>query len=216
MSADEWRVEVILEQEGHGLRLGKRLQTLDLDDEARERLGDRVVVTRDGPHMFLYAASEPAAREAERVARELAASEEGIEAEVTVTRWHPAEEAWKDASEPMPETEEERSAEVAHREEAERASGEHEWEIRVDLPSHRAAVDVAERLTADGLEVQRRWRHLLVAALTEEDAAEIGERIRAEAPEGTTLQLEPAQGYTHPAFVFMGSHAPKVTRDLGL
>ena len=54
---DEWRVEVALSAEGEGLSLGERLRTLDLDDEARERLGGRVVVTRDGARMFLYARS---------------------------------------------------------------------------------------------------------------------------------------------------------------
>jgi hypothetical protein len=33
--AEEWRVEVNLEDEGHGLPLGDRLRSLDLDDEAR-------------------------------------------------------------------------------------------------------------------------------------------------------------------------------------
>jgi hypothetical protein len=71
--AEEWRVEVDLEDQQHGLTLSERLRSLDLDDEARERLGDRVVVSRDGPRMFLYAASGEQAREAERVARDLAA-----------------------------------------------------------------------------------------------------------------------------------------------
>ena len=107
---DEWRVEVDLEDEQHGLTLGERLRSLDLDDEARERLGDRVVVTRDGPRMFLYAATEQQAREAERVARDLVAAE-GLSADTALTRWHPDEEAWKDPSVPLPVTEEERAAE---------------------------------------------------------------------------------------------------------
>ena len=51
--ADEWRVEVHLEDEGHGLTLGDRLKSLDLDNDARKRLGERVVVTRDGARMVL-------------------------------------------------------------------------------------------------------------------------------------------------------------------
>ena len=34
--------------------------SLDLDDEARKRLGDRVIVTRDGSRMFMYAQTERA------------------------------------------------------------------------------------------------------------------------------------------------------------
>ena len=46
--AEEWRVEVELGDDQHHLTLGERLRSLDLDDEARKRLGDRVIVTRDG------------------------------------------------------------------------------------------------------------------------------------------------------------------------
>ena len=101
--SDEWRVEVDLDDEQHGLKLGERLRSLDLDDEARKRLGDRVIVTRDGSRMFMYAPTEAQAREAERVARELVAAE-GLTADISLTRWHPDEDAWKDASIPMPET----------------------------------------------------------------------------------------------------------------
>src|SRR5437667_4042334 len=103
--SDEWRVEVDLDDEQHGFTLGERLRSLDLDDEARERLGDRVIVTRDGAKMFLYAQTEEQAREAERVARDVVAAE-GLGAQVAVTRWHPDADAWQDASVPMPETEE--------------------------------------------------------------------------------------------------------------
>ena len=103
MYNDEWRVEIDLDDEEHGLGLGERLRAHDLDDEARKRLGGRVVVTRDGPRVFLYAGQEQEAREAERVARELVAAE-NLTADIAVTRWHPVEEAWKDASIPLPET----------------------------------------------------------------------------------------------------------------
>src|SRR2546423_8257440 len=91
--ADEWRVEVGLQEEGHGLSLGERLRTLDLDDDAREKLGDRVVVTRDGSRLFLYARSEAEAKAASDVIRQLAAEDE-IEAASTLTRWDEEAEAW--------------------------------------------------------------------------------------------------------------------------
>ena len=47
--------EIDLDDEEHGFGLGERLRAHDLDDEARKRLGDRIVVTRDGPRVFLYA-----------------------------------------------------------------------------------------------------------------------------------------------------------------
>lgn len=95
--AEEWRVEVELREEGHGLSLGEKLRTLDLDDEARERLGGSVIVTRDGSRMFLYAGSEGAAREASRVISELVAAE-GLGAGVEVSHWDPGDHAWEDIS----------------------------------------------------------------------------------------------------------------------
>src|SRR5215210_3898219 len=107
---EEWRVDVDLDDERHGFTLGERLRSLDLDDEARKRLGDRVIVSRDGPRIFLYAGNEAQAREAEQVARALIRSDE-LTADLTVTRWHPDEEAWKDAAVPLPQTDAERDAE---------------------------------------------------------------------------------------------------------
>ena len=102
-SEDEFRVEVELDDEEHHLSLSERLRAVDLDDEARERLGSRVIVTRDGSHLFLYANTQASCDEAERVVRELLADDE-LTAHVRSARWHPVEEAWKDASEPLPET----------------------------------------------------------------------------------------------------------------
>ena len=72
---DEFRVEVELDDDEHHLTLGERLRAVDLDDEARERLGSRVIVTRDGSHLFLYANSQASCEEAERVVSEQTARE---------------------------------------------------------------------------------------------------------------------------------------------
>ena len=115
---DEWRVEVELDADEHGHSLGERLRALNLDNEAEKRLGGSVIVTRDGPHLFLYAWHEESAQEAERVIRELM-EEDGLSGEVSLMRWHPVEEAWKPASEPLPETEDEVEAERRRNERAE-------------------------------------------------------------------------------------------------
>lgn len=117
MTEDEFRVEVELDDPEHGFSLGERLRAFDLDDEARERLGSRVIVTRDGSHMFLYANTRESCAEAERVVRELLA-QDGLTAIVRSTRWHPAARAWKDADEPLPESPEELAAEERSRAEA--------------------------------------------------------------------------------------------------
>jgi hypothetical protein len=213
--AEEWRVEVDLEDEQHGLTLGERLRSLDLDDEARERLGDRVIVTRDGPRMFLYAATEEQAREAERVARDLVAAE-GLGARTALTRWHPDEEAWKDPSVPLPSTDAERAVEEQRHETAAERAGRHEWEVRVDLPSLRDTLDLARRLEAEALDVHRRWRHLLIGAPTENQAAELADRIRSQVPAEAQVQVEHAPGGPHPVFLYIEAHKPGIARDLGL
>jgi hypothetical protein len=204
--ADEWRVEVELGDEQHHLKIGERLRALDLDDEARKRLGDRVIVTRDGEHLFLYTGSEEAAREAERVARELVASQ-GVSGELRVTRWDETEEAWTDAS-----GAEGPAADVREREEA---WSEPDWEVRVDLPGRAETVELAKQLKGEGLEVRRRWHHLLVGADTEGEAAELAKRMGAEAPAGADVHVEPG-GVPHPVFVLIGAHKPGIARDLGL
>lgn len=207
--SDEWRVEVELDEERHGSTLGERLSARELDDEARERLGGRVIVTRDGPRLFLYSNGEAEAREAERIVDVLVA-EHDLSAEVRVTRWHPVEEAWRDAEVPLPATDEERRAERERHEAAEiqevAREGEFDWEVRVELPSHRAMTALAERLEGEGLPVVRRWRYLLVGALTEEGAHEMAQRIEREGPDGTHARVDATMSApTHPLFVFLES-----------
>ena len=191
---DEFRVEVDLDDEPHGYSLGERLRALDLDDEARERLGGRVIVTRDGSRVFLYAREEAHAREAERVVQELLAADE-LTASVAVTRWHPIEEVWKDAAVPLPESERERRTEYENREaaEAREASeeGDFDWHVHADLPSRRDAIELAERLSAEGVPVvSRRWKYVVAGALTEEQARELADNLRGQVPEGAEVWAE--------------------------
>ena len=207
MTNDEWRVEVDLEDEEHGYTFAERIRALDLDEEARKRLGGSVTVTRDGPHLFLYATSEAAVREAERVAGELIEAED-VSGTVRVTRWHPDAEDWRDASEPLPQSEEEREAERRQHEQAEAEEaaeeGEYDYEVHVDPPHHREAVELESALRGEGLPVSRLWKHLSVGALTEEQAEEIAARVRSLAPEGTEVSVG-ATEMQHPLFVFFGT-----------
>ena len=112
VSDEDWRVEVELDDEQHGYSLGERLRALDLDDEVRKRLGGRVMVTRDGSKLFLYTTTEDEANQAERLVQELVGAER-LTADIRTMRWHPLEESWEDASEPLPRTEEERARRAA-------------------------------------------------------------------------------------------------------
>src|SRR5262249_53389820 len=97
MADDEFRVEVDIHESVHG-HVAERLRSLDLDDEVERRLGDRVVVTRDGEKMFVYTQTADAATEAEGVVRQVL-SEEGIEGDTRRRRWNADDRFWQDADE---------------------------------------------------------------------------------------------------------------------
>jgi hypothetical protein len=218
--SDEWRVEVKLESDEHGQSVGERLRTLRLDDQARERLGGSVIVTRDGSQIFLYAWHEQSAREAEGVVRDLL-EEEGLAGEIALKRWHPVEEAWKDASEPLPQTLGEAQLEQMRHERAEAeealVSGDYDWEVVVELNSLHDTLEFARQLEQGGLPVKRRWRYLLVGAVTEEDAVSLGKEIEVDAPEGAQIGVRAnPEDIPRPVFVQLGSLKPGVMRDLGI
>lgn len=181
--AEDFRVEVELDDEAHGYPLRERLRALSLDDEARERLGRNVVVTRDGSRIFAYTSTDAQAREAEQVIFRLLA-DEGLTAELAVTRWHPVAEEWRDASLPLPTTSTEKERESQEREAAEtreaEADGTFDWRVIAELPSRDAAGELAAKLSQEGLTAKRRWRYVTVGVVTEERAEELADRLRDE------------------------------------
>jgi hypothetical protein len=203
---EDWRVEVELDDDDQGYSLAERLRAGDLDDQARERLDDRVVVSRDGSRLFLYAADEAQSREAERVIRELVERED-LSAEISTTRWHPVEQEWKDGSIPLPATpetveEEVERREAAYEEEAER-TGAWDWHVRAEPPHRGDAVELAKSLQDEGFRVHRRWRYVTVDVATEEAARELADRLADTLPDGSELVVETKP--PDPIFVFLGS-----------
>jgi hypothetical protein len=95
MPDEEFRVEVALGSEEHGLSFWERLRTLDLDDDARKRLGSRVTITRDGNRILLYTHTLGDAQEAERTFRTLVA-EDNVSAESSIARWNSDTQEWDD------------------------------------------------------------------------------------------------------------------------
>lgn len=183
--ADDWRVTVTFRDEADVQQAAQSVREHEVEDDVRSRLGHRVVMSVDGPTAFLYAGTEDTAHEAERVVREVLAQHQ-LSAEFTLDRWHPLEEAWEDASVPMPDTAEQRAAEHQRLVDTETqdslAAGQAGWEVRVELPSHRQAVHLAERLQAEGRPVIRRWKYLVVGANNEDDASALAEAIGQEIP----------------------------------
>lgn len=194
--ADDWRVTIDFDDEGDGTQLSEWLQAVSLEGEERARLGDRVVVSRDGPRVFLYSDSEGPARE---VLRTVTAriEQEDLAATTALERWHPIEQSWKDGSIPLPATADELAEEHDRLQERQAAESlEHgwaEWEVRVELPSHEETVRLAERLESEGIPVVRRHTFLLAGSVNEDEAHALAARLRSEAP-GARVAVEPGGG----------------------
>jgi hypothetical protein len=191
--SNDWRVTISLTNPAHVDRAKRSFSEHEVEEDVRRRLGRSIAVGAGDSQIFLYAGTEVAAREAERVAREVLA-QQGIEADFALHRWHPIEEEWEDPEVALPRTEAELQAEHQRIDEAETAesvaSGVSQWEARVQFPSHREAVALADKLRGEGRAVVRRWRFLVVGATNEDDARELAEQIRREAPPDATVTAE--------------------------
>lgn len=195
MANDDWRVTITLHDAAHVGRATESLREHEVEDDVRRQLGHRVVVSQDGPQIFLYAGTEVAAREADRVVRTVMAQRD-LQADFALDRWHPEEEEWEDARVLMPQTAGQRQAEHEHLEAEESreslASGRAQWEVRVELPSHHEAVELADRLRGEGRAVIRRWKFLVVGANNEDEADDLAKAIGQEAPADASVHAEMA------------------------
>ena len=189
--SDDWRIHITV-AEGHGGLLDRL--GLDLGDEARELARDlqqrRLAVSRDDDEIFVYADTQAAAAKAHEVI-EAVLREDGIEATTSkIEHWLEDEERWDD--EPPDESWEE--------DEVER--GYAPWEVRVELPSHTEARQLADQLEQEGYPVERRWQYLLVGTASREDAQALAERVHGEVEPGGELVWEVVPG--NPFAVFGG------------
>ena len=91
----------------------------------------------------------------------------------------------------MPQTGAERQAEHQRLEDSETAeslaTGVAQWQVRVELGSHRQAVALARTLENDGRAVVRRWKFLIAGASNQDQARELAGQIRRQAPPGAAV-----------------------------
>lgn len=188
---DEWRLQV--EAAGAGGEMVERLASRELEHELGAAFGETVIVSRNGDTVFFYTGSREQAERVEALVAGLA-DQQGWRLETGLLRWHPEAEEWRDPDEPLPADAESRQAEHAaaiadERAEVE-ASGEPQFEVRVDLDSHGDARRFAARLEEEGLPVVRRWKYLVIGASDEDAAKDLAARLREEVPAGGEVLVE--------------------------
>ena len=93
--SNDWRVTISLTDPAHLERARQSFSAHEVEEDVRRQLGRSVAIGAGDSQIFLYAGTENAARDAERVARDVLAGQ-GIQAEFALHRWHPIEEEWED------------------------------------------------------------------------------------------------------------------------
>jgi hypothetical protein len=191
---DDWRVTVTFDDEAHVRHAIQSMRDHQVERDVRRRLGDRVAVSADGPNVFLYAGTEGAAREADRVVREILAQRQ-LTAAFKVDRWHPIEQEWEDAGAPLPQTAGQRQAEeerrVADETEESEETGQTGYEVLIEVSSLHEAVELAKRLQSEGHPVTRRWRYVVLGANNEDEARDLAQSVQREAPATASVRSAP-------------------------
>lgn len=190
---DDWRLQVDPHDPSHAEAVTERLQARELEHDLSNAFHDRVIVSRDGSRIFLYAGSRKQAESARELLLSLA-QQHGWELELELKHWHPTAEDWEDPGKPLPADDAAKLAEheamiTAERKQLEE-TGHPEFEVRIELPSHHEAVQLAERLRGEGLLPVHRWRYVLIGATDEDNAKALAKRIEAEVPAGGKVSAE--------------------------
>jgi hypothetical protein len=190
---DDWRLQIDPKEEAHTAQLIDRLDAHELQHDLSDAFHDRVIVTRDGPHVFLYAGTREQAESAGELIDSLA-RQHGWTLTTELKHWHPGAEDWEDPDKPLPDSDlalkAEHDEEVAAEDKKVREQGYPEFEVRVEFPSHHDAMRFRQQLREEGLSSVHRWKYLLVGAIDEDEANELAKRIRSEAPQGSQVKVE--------------------------
>jgi hypothetical protein len=203
MDHDDWRVTISFPDLAQAERAKMLFPPHKVAHDASRRLGFSIAVGAGGSQVFLYAGTDVAAREAEKVARDVLARHH-LHAEFAISRWHPLEERWEEPDVAMPRSEAERQAEHQRLMDDETAEsvavGVAYWLVRAELPSRHEAAALAAKLRSEGRSVIRRWKFLVIGASNEDDAQELADQIRRETPANARVNA----GHSAVYFPFAG------------
>jgi hypothetical protein len=188
---EDWRLRIELREEGHARALVDRLEALEIDHDLSTAFHDRVMVSHHGAEVLAFAGNRAQAEAARKVIEALA-ERHGWHLESDLMRWDDAAAKFVDARERLDSRTESNTHEEIVREE--RASslthGYPEWEVKVVCPTHHDVIELAHRLTAEGIPVAHRWRYLVLGALDEDSGQQLAARVQREAPAGTVTSVE--------------------------
>jgi hypothetical protein len=192
---DDYRIRIEVDDENAGgllerLGLGLSGEAADLASDLEAR---RLVVSRDGDDLFVYAASYPEAENARSVIQAELRDNEIAAVTGPVERWLDEDDRWSD--EPPTETWEEEAIE----------RGYAPWEVRVGMASHGDARELADRLEQEGFAVERRWRYIIVGTASKEEADALAARVHGEVEPGGELVWETVPGNPFAVFGGLGS-----------
>jgi hypothetical protein len=190
---DDWRLQIDPSEDAHADRLVKGFSSSELKHDLSDAYHNRVIVSQDGPRVFLYTGTREQAETSRKLVETLA-QEHGWAVNIELRHWHPIAEDWEDPENPLPHTEAARQTEHAKEISAEdqevRAQGYPDQEVRLELPTRHAAISVARQLRSEGFSPVRRWRYLVLGAADSDQATALAERLREEVPEARDIRIE--------------------------
>lgn len=194
MAADDYRIRIQLDEAEAGSlleRLGSGLSG-EAADLAADLEARRLVVSRDGDDLFVYAATPDEAERARSVIQAELRDNDVAAVTGPVEHWLDEEDRWND--DPPTETWEEETLE----------RGFAPWEVRVQMATHADARALADRLEQEGYGVERRWHYLIVGTASREEADALAARVHGEVEPGGELVWQTVPGNPFAVFGGMG------------
>lgn len=191
--SDDWRLRIDVREQSRARRLLQHIDATELEHQLETAFQDRVIVSVEQSTVFFYAGQREQAEQAREVAKRFA-DQQGWDVDLELRHWHPTAEAWEDPDRPLPTGNAERAAEhaelIADERRQAQAQGYPEFEVRVECASRADAVQLAEKLRAEGLPNVQRFKYVVVGAGDEDSARQLAQRVRSEAPEGSVVRAE--------------------------
>ena len=182
--SDDWRLRVDLHEGGHARSLTGRFEAGELEHDLESEFHDRVVVSRDGAEVFLYAGSREQAEAAGKLINSLAAGRAGSSTPSSGAGTRPRRRGRRSRSLAPDDDAAEHARLIAAERDQLRRTGTPEFEVRVEGLSRADAERVVARLPDEGRPSVHGSTYVLAAATDEDDAAALADRLRSESPDG--------------------------------